>query len=61
MAQSHGDEGPDLAPRGSDLATAEYLGRRVAAVAHRWVWGGMAVAGDLPAERPAAADLVTAG
>jgi hypothetical protein len=26
MAQSHGDQGPDVAPRASDLAKAEELG-----------------------------------
>ena len=39
MAQSHGDEGPDVAPRASDLETAEELGRRVALAARRWVRG----------------------
>lgn len=38
-AQSHGDEGPDLSPRASDLDTAAHLGRRVAMVAQRWVRG----------------------
>lgn len=33
MAQSDGDAGPDVAPPVSDLATAEYLGHRVAQVA----------------------------
>jgi hypothetical protein len=36
MAQSNGDEGPEQAPPASDLATAEYLGRRVASLARRW-------------------------
>jgi NAD(P)H dehydrogenase (quinone) len=40
MAQSHGDQGPDLAPPPSDLATAELLGRRVAELAHRFARGG---------------------
>jgi NAD(P)H dehydrogenase (quinone) len=39
MAQSHGDQGPDVAPRESDLQTAEELGRRVALAAQRWVRG----------------------
>src|SRR5438128_252663 len=39
MAQSHGDEGPDVAPRRSDLVTAERLGQRVALCAHRWMRG----------------------
>jgi len=39
MAQSHGDEGADVAPRRSDLETAEELGRRVALAAQRWVRG----------------------
>ena len=55
MAQSHGDEGPDIAPRGSDLATAEHLGRRVATVARRWVRGGMAATAADPRETYAAA------
>lgn len=40
MAQSHGDQGPDLSPPPSDLRTAEALGRRVALVTQRWVLGG---------------------
>ena len=44
MAQSHGDQGPDLAPPASDLRTAEHLGRRVALLAHRWVAGRRAAA-----------------
>ena len=44
MAQSHGDEGPDVAPRHSDLETAEQLGRRVALCAHRWMRGREIVA-----------------
>lgn len=36
-AQANLDEGPEVAPPGSDLRTAEHLGRRVAVVAHRWV------------------------
>jgi len=39
MAQSHGDQGPDVAPRASDLQTAEELGGRVALAAQRWVRG----------------------
>jgi NAD(P)H dehydrogenase (quinone) len=39
MAQSHGDEGPEVAPRGSDLETAAHLGRRVALATHQWVRG----------------------
>jgi len=39
MAQSQGDEGPDVAPRRSDLVTAERLGQRVALCAHRWMRG----------------------
>lgn len=39
MAQSNIDEGPDVAPPGSDLATAEQLGRRVAEAARRWASG----------------------
>jgi NAD(P)H dehydrogenase (quinone) len=33
MAQSNSDQGPDVAPIASDLATAAYLGERVATVA----------------------------
>jgi len=32
-ARSNADEGPDHAPPGADLRTAEHLGRRVATVA----------------------------
>jgi multimeric flavodoxin WrbA len=39
MAQSHGDQGPDVAPRASDLQTAAELGRRVACAARRWARG----------------------
>ena len=39
MAQSNGDEGPDIAPPRSDLQTAEELGRRVAVVTKQWVLG----------------------
>ncbi len=39
MAQSHGDEAADVAPRRSDLDAAEELGRRVALAAQRWVRG----------------------
>jgi len=49
MAQSHGDQGPDVAPRASDLQTAEELGRRVALAAQKWVRG------QETAERAAAA------
>jgi multimeric flavodoxin WrbA len=35
MAQSNGDEGPELSPIESDLKTAAYLGRRVAETARR--------------------------
>ena len=36
MAQSNADEGPDIAPLGSDLKTAKLLGERVAKSALRW-------------------------
>lgn len=36
MAQSPADAGPDVAPAGSDLRTAAYLGRRVAHAGARW-------------------------
>lgn len=38
-AQSNADEGPDLVPPASDLATAELLGERVATVAQQLVRG----------------------
>jgi NAD(P)H dehydrogenase (quinone) len=38
-AQSNVDQGPDLAPPESDLATARYLGRRVAEVTLQFVRG----------------------
>jgi multimeric flavodoxin WrbA len=39
MTQANSDEGPEQSPPGSDLLTAEHLGRRVATAAHRWVHG----------------------
>lgn len=39
MAQSNMDQGPDIAPPPSDLATAELLGRRVAEATRQWVRG----------------------
>jgi NAD(P)H dehydrogenase (quinone) len=36
MAQSNVDEGPDAGPIQSDLLTAELLGERVAAIAHKF-------------------------
>lgn len=36
MAQSNADQGADIVPAGSDLRTAEHLGRRVAQAALRW-------------------------
>lgn len=36
MSQADADVPPEVAPTGSDLRTAEYLGRRVAECAHRW-------------------------
>jgi hypothetical protein len=38
-AQSNADQGPDLVPPASDLATAELLGERVATVAQQLVRG----------------------
>ncbi len=35
MAQSNGDEGPDLSPIESDLKTSAYLGQRVTEIALR--------------------------
>jgi NAD(P)H dehydrogenase (quinone) len=40
-AQSNSDEGPDTAPRASDLKTAEHLGKRVATVARELLRGRM--------------------
>ena len=37
MAQANADAPPEVAPAGSDLKTAEYLGKRVAEAAARWV------------------------
>ncbi len=39
MSQADADVPPEVAPSGSDLRTAEYLGRRVAEAAHRWQSG----------------------
>ncbi|MBB5515557.1 multimeric flavodoxin WrbA [Rubricella aquisinus] len=39
MSQANADVGPEVAPAGSDLRTAEYLGRRVSEAAARWVTG----------------------
>jgi multimeric flavodoxin WrbA len=39
MTQASGADGPEHSIPASDLLTAEHLGRRVAAVAHRWVHG----------------------
>ena len=39
MAQADADVPPEVAPAGSDLRTAEYLGRRVAEAAQRWLSG----------------------
>ncbi len=50
MAQSNMDEGPDVAPIGSDLRTAAHLGRRVAEIAHRL----------MPTAAPESPDLVPA-
>lgn len=36
MAQSNGDQGPDVAPPSADHRTARELGKRVAAAATRW-------------------------
>jgi len=40
-AQSNTDEGPNTAPRASDLRTAEHLGKRVAVVAYELLRGRM--------------------
>lgn len=44
MAQVNMDQGPELAPPASDLATAAELGRRVARVAHQLARGRLALA-----------------
>lgn len=36
MAQSNGDQGPDMAPPASDRTTAERFGQRISQLAHRW-------------------------
>lgn len=39
MAQADADVPPEVAPTGSDLRTAEHLGKRVAEAAIRWISG----------------------
>ena len=39
MSQADADAPPEVAPAGSDIRTAEYLGRRVAEAAERWLAG----------------------
>lgn len=39
MAQADADVPPEVAPAGSDLGTAEHLGKRVAEAAVRWISG----------------------
>lgn len=39
MAQANADAPPEVAPAGSDLRTAEHLGRRVAEAAKKWLAG----------------------
>ncbi|MEO0498712.1 MAG: flavodoxin family protein [Pseudomonadota bacterium] len=39
MAQANADAPPEVAPAGSDLRTAEHLGKRVAETALRWLAG----------------------
>ena len=39
MAQANADAAPEVAPAGSDLRTAEHLGKRVAEAAERWISG----------------------
>ena len=39
MAQSNSDQGPGLAPPGSDRRTGELFGRRIAHIAHHWTAG----------------------
>jgi len=40
MAQSNGDQGPELAPSQGDRLTAERFGQRVARITKRWRKGG---------------------
>jgi hypothetical protein len=40
MAQSNGDQGPELAPSQGDRLTAERFGQRVARITKRWREGG---------------------
>ena len=48
-AQSNTDQGPDVAPRKADLATAHHLGRRVAEATLQFVRGrGISAASALP-------------
>ncbi|HEX2171201.1 MAG TPA: flavodoxin family protein [Dehalococcoidia bacterium] len=61
MAQSHGDEGPEVAPRASDLETAAHLGQRVATVTKRWVQGRTPAAAGTAAEPEAVHAVATAG
>ena len=54
MAQSNGDQGPDLAPPASDLRTAEALGRRVALATLQWTHGRtLAPSALIPTPEPA--------
>ncbi|HEX7037891.1 MAG TPA: flavodoxin family protein [Pseudomonadales bacterium] len=46
-AQSNVDQGPDLAPPESDLATARHLGRRVAEATRQFVLGRRALAASM--------------
>ncbi|MEM9500137.1 MAG: flavodoxin family protein [Pseudomonadota bacterium] len=39
MAQADADASPEVSPAGSDLRTAEFLGKRVAEAAGRWLSG----------------------
>jgi len=47
-AQSNVDEGPDVAPPESDLATAQHLGRRVAEVTRQFILGRGVLSGLNP-------------
>lgn len=60
MAQSNGDEGPEIAPPRSDLDTAAALGRRVATVTLQYVQGRRAVGAQAPAEPRDAYAVATA-
>ncbi len=48
MAQSHIDQGPDMAPPEADRRTAQHLGERVARSALRWRGGAQSLLPEAP-------------